>query len=481
MKPRFLIAALGLAYASHSATTYAQAFLSDPRLVEGRGVKAGDFELHPGIAAEGGYDSNYFQRSGEITQPPGRPGQDGRDLMVNEPVIDAWRLRITPSFSFASRGGRAGEEGGGPVPALTLNGRLAASYNALFAADSENASQVSGQDNVSGTAGLALGIFPGRTWGGDLSADYNRIIEASNDPDTNNAYKRDIVRGGAGIMWRPGGGLFSWRLGYQATATLFETGDFSNLNNLRHSFQLAGSWKFLPRTALLYRGNISWLDYTDSRAPTTLGGGQTFDTQIGINGLISNYFGVLGMIGWAGSFYEPQVGAPQNYDSVVGQAQLTWYPSPQRNLPQGESPVGLSAVAIGYTRNFGASYLGTYFQRDRGYLNTTYFFGQRFVLNVSGGLSHITRPASFFEIVPPATEPAVQSPGSEENRVDATAFLEYRISGTVGINTTFRYDTMLEHHVYAFAPPPSPAGMPPGGDDLYFHRYQVYLGVRWFL
>jgi hypothetical protein len=249
MKPRFLIAALGLAYASHSATTYAQAFLSDPRLVEGRGVKAGDFELHPGLAAEGGYDSNYFQRSGQ-TGAQGTTNAvalDGQNVLVNEPIINAWRLRITPSFSFVSRGARAGEEGGGPPPALTLTGRLAASYNALWAADSQYSSEVSGQDNVSGTAGLALGIFPGRTWGGDLSADYNRIIEASNDPDTNNAYRRDVIRGGAGIMWRPGGGLFSWRFGYQASATLFETGEFSNLTNIRCSSRVHGSSCREPR------------------------------------------------------------------------------------------------------------------------------------------------------------------------------------------------------------------------------------------
>ena len=325
-------------------------------------------------------------------------------------------------------------------------------------------------------AGLSLGILPQRTSGGDLSADYSRLIEASNEPDTNNAYRRNFIRGGAGVTWRPGGGLFSWRFGYQANVTLFEKGTFTDLNNIRHVLQLAGSWKFLPRTALLYRGNISWLQYTADRPPDTLGDGQTFDSQIGINGLISNYFGVLGMIGWAGTFYEPKAAVPpQNFDSLVGQAQITWYPSPQRKLPPGENPVGLSSVALGYTRNFGASYLGTYFQRDRGYANMNYFFGERFVLMLSGGLSHITRPATFFTAVPPATEGTLQAPASEENRVDVVAFLEYRLSGSVGINATFRYDAELDHRVYPLAPTGAAA------DDLYFNRYQVYLGVRWFL
>src|SRR5262249_20878707 len=99
MKPRFLIATAALAYASHSATTYAQAFLADPRITEGRGVRTGDFELHPGVAVEGGYDSNYFQSSGEVgvTRPDLRGGTN--QSTVTEPVIDVFKLRISPSLS----------------------------------------------------------------------------------------------------------------------------------------------------------------------------------------------------------------------------------------------------------------------------------------------------------------------------------------------------------------------------------------------
>src|SRR5450432_1616003 len=37
-----------------------QPWLSDRRYGEGIGVRVGNLELHPGIAAEAGYDSNYF-------------------------------------------------------------------------------------------------------------------------------------------------------------------------------------------------------------------------------------------------------------------------------------------------------------------------------------------------------------------------------------------------------------------------------------
>jgi hypothetical protein len=466
MKPRFLFAALALAYASHAGTTFAQAFLSDPRLYEGKGIKTGNFELHPSLAAEAGYDSNYFQGAGV---EHGVTALNGATVNVNEPVIDAWRLRITPSFSLLSRGARAPQEGGGPLPDLTLQAHASAAYNALWANDSRWSSQVTNQDDVGVSAGAGLNVFPARTWGGDISAEYNRIVEASNDPALSNAWKRDNVRVGAGISFRPGGGLFSARIGYLANMTFFESDGFTELDNIRHTLQLATSWRFLPRTALIYRGNISWLDYTNNQ-PSSLGQGESFDSEIGINGLISNYFGVLGMIGWAGSFYSTTAGNAQNYDSVIGQAQLTWYPNPQRQVPNASSPpAGLSSIGIGYTRSFGPSYLGTFFQRDRGYVNAAYFFAERFVLSVAGGLSHISRPPTWFDNNTP------QSPSSSENRVDAVAFLEYRVAPTIGVNTTFRYDAELEHRVYQTAPGGG------GGDDLKYNRYQVLLGVRWFL
>jgi hypothetical protein len=432
----------------------AQAFLSDPRITEGLGVKAGSFELHPGVDGEGGYDSNYFQRSGATQQ-------------ANEPVVDAWRLRITPSLSFATRGARSAMEGGGAQPAVNLKGNIAATYSALFAAQSVNSSDVSQQSNLSGAAGLGADILPGRTWGGDLAADVNRVLEASNDVTVGNAWRRDTIRGGAGITWSPGGGLFRWRLGYGIAATLFEESSFQSLNNLQHTLMTNGSWKFLPRTALIYRGSLGWVTHPNPTA--NLGNGQSMDTQVGLNGLISNYFGVLAMGGWAATFYETGPGVPpQNFDSFVGQAQLTWYPTPQPKLLEGSAPVGLSTVAAGYTRNFAPSYAGTYYQRDRGYANMTYFIGERFVLALTGGLSHITRPP--IQVVAAAGPQQFNFPG--ENRVDAQAFLEYRIGPTVGLNTTFRYDAELES-----------IGVPSGAgrDELQFSRYQVYLGLRWFL
>src|SRR5580704_8456803 len=69
-------------------------WLKDRQYNEGIGIRTGDLELHPGIAGEVGYDSNYFYRS-DKTSPAGGPVID--NAAPNAPVIPAAAFRITPS------------------------------------------------------------------------------------------------------------------------------------------------------------------------------------------------------------------------------------------------------------------------------------------------------------------------------------------------------------------------------------------------
>ena len=63
-----------------------QPWLADRKYGEGIGVRVGNLELHPGIAGEVGYDSNYFLRA---------PSED---------PLSAYRLRITPSITLSTLG-----------------------------------------------------------------------------------------------------------------------------------------------------------------------------------------------------------------------------------------------------------------------------------------------------------------------------------------------------------------------------------------
>src|SRR5689334_14397449 len=119
MKLRGLIGAVlavGVTYAT-GASAQEQVWLKDRRYAEGIGIRAGDFELHPGIGGEFGYDSNYFLRDKQ------------------ENPIDTLRLRITPSFSMSTIGGerREGDSQAAEPPKVAFRAGIAGTYSEFIA------------------------------------------------------------------------------------------------------------------------------------------------------------------------------------------------------------------------------------------------------------------------------------------------------------------------------------------------------------
>src|SRR5258708_32969210 len=85
-----ILLATGAAAAQSQTPTSSDApqWLKDRRYGEGIGIRAGDLELHPGIAGEVGYDSNWFLRTNK-TGPTISNGSP------NAPIIPALAFRIT--------------------------------------------------------------------------------------------------------------------------------------------------------------------------------------------------------------------------------------------------------------------------------------------------------------------------------------------------------------------------------------------------
>ena len=84
MKSWLTLAAAALLGTVSVQASAQQPWLADRRYGEGIGVRVGDLELHPGVAAEVGYDSNYFLRA---------PSED---------PLAAYRLRVTPSITLST-------------------------------------------------------------------------------------------------------------------------------------------------------------------------------------------------------------------------------------------------------------------------------------------------------------------------------------------------------------------------------------------
>src|SRR5687768_7246022 len=113
-------------FCSAHAVAQSQPWLGDRRFGGGIGVRAGNFELHPGIAGEVGYDSNFYQSSGRVT-PAGQTvlvppefqatapggGALGGVGFFNEPSVGVLRFRVTPSLSLKTLGPQRTEGDGG--------------------------------------------------------------------------------------------------------------------------------------------------------------------------------------------------------------------------------------------------------------------------------------------------------------------------------------------------------------------------------
>ncbi|MBN2195616.1 MAG: hypothetical protein JW751_22540 [Polyangiaceae bacterium] len=453
-----LVAASGLC---HAVSAQEQPWLKDRRYREGMGIRAGNLELHPGVAAEAGYDSNYFQA----------------DRNDEEDIIPAVRLRVTPSFSVATLGKqrREGDGDHAAPPGVEFRGTTSVSYSELVAVSGNSADRrtASEQRHVAGDLGLKAHFLPERPWGGDVLGDFRRIMQATNDPDSNHVFNRDLVRLGAGVIWRPGGGVFDWRLGYEFRYNYFEDGGYRDLNNLHHYANTTGHWRFLPRSALLYRAELGYIHYT-SPAANILHDSQPLRTLIGFRGLVTNRFALLALGGWGASFYRRTARnsavAIEDFDGFIGQAEVKWFISPQPKLPEEGAKVGLSSVAAGFTRDFANNYLTDYYERNRAYLNFAYFLGGVLLVSAEAGYSAIYYPYSYF------AGGDVRAEDFWESRIDSVLFAEYRFSNQFGVNTTLRYNTALEGD--------NEVPIVEGGDeteDLSFARFEAYLGVRWFL
>ena len=185
------------------------------------------------------------------------------------------------------------------------------------------------------------------------------------------------ARFGGGLIWTPGGGMFDWRVGYEFGLTYFEDPSFRHLNNNYNQVNTRGRWRFLPRTAFLFDGSASFFKYTNRTEGQTLQLDSTpIRARLGLNGLVTPSFALLAMVGWGSSFYQGAANA-QQFDSVLAQAELKWFITPNPGLDPGAATLTLSSVALGFTRDFTNSYLGDFFTRDRGYANLSYFFGGR--------------------------------------------------------------------------------------------------------
>jgi hypothetical protein len=483
MKPSVLISTAVLAFVAVPAVASAQdqPWLKDRRYTEGIGYQVGDFELHPGAAVELGYDSNY-------THACSVGGDCPTGVIPPSEPVGTMRLRITPSFSIESLGAQRRETAGGPPPSVAFHGRVSLTGDLFFGVSGDTKSAGSNLDNVGIASDVGVQILPGHTWSGNLNASYSRALTPTDSLPAGafssaNTFDRDLPSVGGELVFTPGAGLFDYRLGYEFSGAFFEDGThYQGLDNVNNQIQLRSRWKFLPRTALVFDGRFNFINYTSTSS--TLGtlpphpAAHPVRTELGVNGLITPTFSILAMGGWGSSFYAESIDTLyHNFDSFIGQLELKWYVTPNPTLEPGAATLSLSSIAVGFLRDFSDSYLGTYFERDRGYVNLSYNYAGRFLVVVEGGGAAIPYPAIPNMAGSPTnpqtyiTHQAASSAGFTDVHIDASIFGEWRFKDSFGINTTLRYNQEIST-VTLFTPMPA---------SIAYKDFEAYLGFRWLM
>ncbi len=470
---RFVLAFVAsTAVATISSTASAQAWLKDRSATQGAGIRSGDLEWHPGVAAEVGYDSNYFNRSAN-----NRTGETALNAQNGYPVVDTVRLRITPSFFVTTLTQvRRADGTAGPPPKVAFSAGAAFMYS-QFLMNAGDGRDKLGRTFEWGVLGdLALQISPQRPWGFNIYDNFQRTAQPSFDPLVEAGLNRIENRGAAELVHTRPGNLLDWRLGYAFGITYFEnsppgaTVSARNFNNYRHELYTSGRWRFLPRTALVYNGSFWFQNYND---PTPgLANSRPIRTRIGLSGLVTDRFSVLALVGWGSSFYQNATSDSRDnrdFDSVIGQLELRWFltgAAPEAGLPP---PPMSSSVAIGFTRDFLNSYIGNYYVRNRGYLSLTTMIAQRFLITADAGFAGL-QYADYLDRTTGNTLVRSFTTG----RADATLFGEYRIRDWLGLNATY-------HYLAEFSNTSLPSNEVRATRFLMaYQRHQVFGGVRVF-
>lgn len=461
------------AYAQAITPTDSPVWLTDRRYNEGIGIRSGDLELHPGIAGEVGYDSNWFLRSQKTGFANSAP---------SAPIIPALEFRVTPSL-YVSTLGPQRTEGATEPPSVRFRGGINATYREFIGlsndpAASQPQNDISRQRNVGGAADARVDIAPERPLGFSLFANGMRTIQPNaTTADPNLSFTRDDVAAGGEFVVQPGGGTLDWRFGYAFHDTIFEDSAGSVYSNTAHEGFTRGRWRFRPRTAILYDATIRAVNYTNGSQAQALGlvNSTPVRARLGLNGLVTDRFSLLLMAGWGASFYDKVQPTEPQYDSVIGQAELKWFLSASPGLQQ-SSDVGLSlsSIAVGYTRDFQNSYLGAYYGFDRGYLRFNYFFAGRALITLEGGAGAVEYPTLVWG------DGQKRSSSFTDLRADGTLFGEYRFTDSFGLNATVRYTANFSNTSIPAIEVPAGGGNPPLY-DMSWNRVEAFLGVRWFM
>lgn len=439
---RFYLA-VGLPILMFAQAAQGQSWLENRSRTEGHGVRTGNFEIHPGVGAEVGYDSNNF-------------------LAASDPQATAL-LRVTPHISISTltqerrQGGNEGDANAGTASTLRFRGAASASYYHFFLA--------SARDNVSGDLSANLQINPDRPVSFTLNEQFVRTIRpfAPQVGGESVSFGRNQNIVGGQLQLSTPGNLFQGRIGYDFNYNFFDGRQYQGSNSMQHTARAGSSLRFLPQTALIYDFTFDYQTFPNASESTALlSDSMRLQTRIGLNGAITNKFSMMALFGYSAGFFS----RGDDFEAFVGQIEGRF------QLTEG------SKLAFGYDRSVFGSYIGNFYRQDRFYANASLLLVGRVLVgvDVSAALLSFGVPIAANGVTPLGfNSDDMNDPSRSDTRLVTSLYSEYRITDFLAVNATVRYtgDYTTFQYVTTEA---SMMFIEPAG----YSKFEAWLGVRYF-
>jgi len=425
----WLESTVALVLLAGAAPATAQQWLSDRARAEGRGIRLGDFELHPGIGTEIGYDSNIFLAEPDTEQASAI-------------------LRVSPHFYLSTL---SGERLQGVRPRLSFRTGVKAALKYYFAPKEGDIGV--GQD-------ARLVWAPGDVFSLELFDEFNRSIDPFSDPAgpvsseaDQLAFARDQLGVGTRLQLSTPGGLVKGGVGYRYDLDYFEDDLFRSNDNHSHTISADTSWEFLPKTALFWNGSLQFhsFDEPSSEALTDRTDSTRVSSKIGLNGALTQRVGFTLAGGYTAGFYDND----NDYENVIAQVEARW------RLRE------TMLWALGYDREYGTAFQGNFARMDRVKTRLQALLGRVVVLGAKAELTFVDF----------GFDDRVADLGGDPTRNDIHLLVnlngEYRIIDWLAITAEFGYLENFTDFVYTFD-----MGMT---DPAEYRRFEAWLGLRAFL
>lgn len=317
-----------------------------------KGVRFGSSQLHPSLMLEFGYDSNVFYSSGG-TAPAGQ--------VTQETEYDSLYLGINPTvFLGNSRGGEK---------AAASWVRYAVSLGYTYKRYLQDLGVRREKDFHSANVGAFGNFLPRAMVSFDMFDAFVRTTEPRTLVNDMN-FDRDRNEAGAGVTYKPGGGLMSFRLGYRFIVDYFEDPNLNMANFYAHHIDFKAKWKFFPQTSWWLGATWQYIHYWATGVEPSIRNhdSKPLRVMMGLTGRLSPKLTINAGAGYGYTWYDS--GADYKY-GIIGHVDVAWQPLPKMKL------------TAGFKHGFKDSLWANYYMSDSAYLGYIQEFFGRLQLGVT--------------------------------------------------------------------------------------------------